>query len=284
MPRRFKTPKKSSKKKSSKRSRKTSIPRHPRNKGLGKDTYHFHETVSAGQLVIPTGATSPFVQSAVWIMRLPNFPAYTTLGASFEFVRLNRCTISYWPKANMQLNQFSATGGSQSISGTLIYGVDQVPLIGTMATASPASSWVTDGTGNTNVTLATPYTFQGATSSSSGLSYVRGLQNSKEVEMYKKVSQTFYPAFYDLIVDVFPTSSAAGSGGSCFNRVMRKWVNCTVLSNTGAGTLTSLNTGPIYYGPVYALDVNNIPATVTNFPIYDVRMTYSMSFKRLRGF
>lgn len=285
-------PKRSRSRKSRKnrKSRKSKINRSLGRLGRAKDVHHFRQTISGGQLVIPSGATTLY-QSCVWILRLPNIPIYATMSQNFEFVRLNKCSITYNPKSNMQTNlPFLPSSGvntqGTSISGTLITGIDQVPLLGNTATANPATCWLTDAT-ESNVTLAVPYTFT-SNAAQPGVDYIRGLQGSKETELYKKVKKSFYPTFYSEIIDSNSGNATGSNTGLCFERRIKKWINCTALSNsTGSGTAypNTPNAGPFYYGPVFALCVNQ-PAYMgasETFPLYDIRLTYSVSFKRIRG-
>lgn len=281
--------KKSKKSKRSRKSRKTShVHRSPSSKGV----HTFTGEISAGQLVIPSGTTTLY-QSAVWVIRLPNIPIFATMGMNFEFVRLNKFTIAYLPKSNMQTNlPFLPSSGvntqGTSISGTLITAIDQVPIVGAAALTTAATCWITDAT-ETNVTLAVPYSFT-SIANQPGVDYVRGIERSRETELYSKVKRSFYPTFYSEIIDAMngPSSFSDPKGsntGLCFERRIKRWVNCTSITNIGSQTSPNINAGPYYYGPVFALCVNQ-PAYMgasETFPLYDVRMKYSISFKRVRG-
>lgn len=287
MPKRSRKTKRSSRKKRSR----SVVPRHPRTKGLGKDSYTCSETVTAGQLFY--SSTAGNTSGGVWLMNLTDFPAYATLGACFEFARLGKCEITYWPKTNMQTNLPYNTGGIPSVlqgfslSGTLITGLDQIPLVGSNALVAVNPNWKTDTT-ETNVTVAKPYAFT-SQGTLSPVAYVRGLSGSKETELYKKVHRTFYPAFYDLLMDA-PGAGAGvgGTSGTCFERKIKKWINVGILNSgtSGVAGVRSQNVGPAYYGPCFALDVTNTAAVDVSqsIPLYDVRMKYTISFKRLKGF
>jgi len=223
-------------------------------------------------------------------MRLSDFPIYQRFVNCYEFARLNKVTITYWPKYNMQLNQETSSGiNGQSVTGTLITAMDQIPLVASYAgatTVTSAVTWISDSDVDSPVTL--PFA---AGCNTVTPTYVRGLQGSHEAELYKKQSMTFQPAFYDYILDnpiVNTTTQTFGSNASatgCFERKIRKWVNIVTLvqpDNTGESGTSIANNGPVYYGPVYALDINSQPDALAQ-SLFDVRMTYSMSFKRLKG-
>lgn len=183
----------------------------------------------------------------------------------------------------MQLNFATnlAAGGastySSSMSGTLITAIDQVPLVSTSGTIATANTWVNDNSNDTGVTF--PFA---AAASQLTPSYVRGIQNAREKELYKKHSISFYPAFYDYVVNNpvnIGTPASQNIDNGIYQRVIKKWVNCRTLE-----TASSLNpnNGPVFYGPVYAVDINQDPS-IQITALYDIRMSYSVSFKRLRG-
>lgn len=229
-------------------------------------------------------------------MRLSDFPIFQRFVNCYEFARLNKVTIQYIPKANMQLNLNTSSATQTSVTGTLITAIDQVPLVAFYAGATAivaAPTWITDADADANVTV--PFA---ASCAAVTPTYVRGLESSRECEFYKRQVLSFYPAFYDYVLDnpIVNTTTGAGNTGTfgnlasnsgCFERKIKKWVNITTLTQTASssGTGSSVaNAGPVYYGPVYALDINQQPVSSNPaFPLFDVRMTYSMSFKRLKG-
>lgn len=259
-----------------------------------KDVHHFRETINAGTIVIPTGI-SENLSTGAFIMRLSDFPAYQQLGPNFEFARLNKCTIEFIPKFNMQLQQSTVGGGlsTLSASGTLVTAIDQVPIYSSgTAGYVTASSWTIDSSSSSGVTGAS------AVSTTMTTSYVRGLQGSREKELYKRQKISFYPAFYDYVMtgmtpsgisitnvvnpilgSTITTGTGIGSNG-CVERKIKKWISISNLTSATTDSTTT-NLGPLYFGPVYALDVNN--SGVANVPLFDVRMSYSLSFKRLRA-
>lgn len=256
------------------------------------DTHHFKETVNAGVLYINPSTGGPaggnittgvgaFNGTGVYAMQLTDFPIFQRMTGIFEFARLNKCVIEFIPKFNFQSNSNSlsttAAAFSSSTTGTFLTALDQVPFNIAIGTTATALNWVNDSSNSTGTTSATPYT-----SSSVTVGYVRGLQGSREKELYKKHTVSFYPAFYDYIV----TGNGVNTiNGVSYERKIKKWVT-TGIQGTGGESLITTGVGPVYYGPVYAFDVNGYPGGVTdniNLPLFDVRMRYSMSFKRLKG-
>lgn len=221
-------------------------------------------------------------------MRLSDFPVYQRFVNCFEFARLERVTIEYLPKYNFASAPSAVTGSVKPITGTLITALDQIPLVASYAgaaTIAPAPSWATDGDNDANVT--TPFA---ARCDEITASYVRGIQNSEEKELYSKRTQTFFPCFYNYLLDtpiVNTSTSTFGSVASntgCFERNIMKWVNIVTLAQGAAAAGSDVivpNAGPVYYGPIYAFDVNETGTMALD--LFDVRMTYRMSFKRLKA-
>lgn len=243
------------------------------------DTHHFKERVNGGVLLNNPTVFGSNIGGGVWVMQLTDFPIFQKFNSCFEMVRLNSVTIEYLPKANMQLNYVGLTAGGSptsnniSISGTLITAMDQVPYNVVIGTTATSTNWINDVSNTSGTTSAAPY--------SNGVitpGYVRGLQNAKERELYKKQSQTFNPAFYTPIL--------GGDGQTTFTPVawqrnVKKWVSTNIQSTIGDQLVTSGN-GPLYYGPIFALDVNGNDDSLPN-QLFDIRLTYNMSFRRLKG-
>lgn len=245
------------------------------------DTHHFKETVNAGVLGVNLSTPASLIGTGVYTLQLTDLPIFQRFQSCFEFARLNKCTIEFIPKYNMQLNQQPLAGVSatavSSVSGTFITAIDQIPIDITIGTSSPAINWLNDVSNSTGTTSATPYSSTVITPG-----YIRGLQGSKEKELYKAHRVTFTPAFY--------TPVLAGVAGGTFStgaytRQLKKWVTTQLLlAGSTDIPVGPTGNGPIYYGPVYAFDVNNAPSTDNiSISMFDVRMKYSMSFKRLRG-
>lgn len=257
-----------------------------------KDIYHYTETINGGTIIInSTNYNQTTAAGGVWILRLSDFPIFQRFVNCYEFARLNKCSIEFIPKANMQLNQGNGTTFTNSITGTLITAIDQIPIFSAAGFASgvlaTAPTWENDGSNDTNITSPAP-----ALCGQMTPSYVRGLQGSHERELYKRQLRSFYPAFYTPVLDLATTNTGQTIGSQvsstgCFERNVKKWVNINSIQTAvpaGTSTLIVPNNGPLYYGPVYALDVNSTQTgeqTITQ--LFDVRLRYSMSFKRLKG-
>lgn len=270
-------------------------PRIGRNLGrLGKmsDTHHFKETVNGGVLYInpltggPAGniitGVGAFNGTGVYVMQLSDFPIFQRFNNCFEFVRLNKCTIEFIPKFNFQsnMNSLSSTAAtfSSSTTGTFLTAIDQVPINVLITSTATALNWVNDSSNTSGTTAATPYT-----SSTVTTGYIRGLQGCREKELYKKHTISFYPAFYDVILG---SGGTAATNAIAYERKIKKFVNINLLQGAGSSAQVANTTGPLYYGPMYGFDVNGYPGGVNdniNIPLFDVRLRYSMSFKRLRG-
>lgn len=213
-------------------------------------------------------------------MQLTDFPIFQRFQQTFEFVRLNRVTIEFIPKYNQQMNQSNQVVGqyNTSVTGTLITAIDQVPIEIAIGTTAPSLNWANDGSNSTGTSAATAYS---TTVTTPG--YLRGLQGSKERELNKKHTWSFSPAFYTPIL----TGQSAGQlSVSSYQRNVKKWMTTKVfIANTSELDVTVTN-GPLFYGPMFCFDVNGFPLGITSpstLALFDVRMKYHMSFKRLRG-
>lgn len=265
-----------------------------------RDVHHFKQLVDGGTITLPNPTSGNIREvTGACIMRLTDLPIYDQMAPNFEFARLNKCKIEFIPKYNMQMNQLTTGSGAVStgsITGTMITAVDQIPIY-TGATAGSvfvtATSWNNDGDELGSATYAS------FVQTSMTPNYVRSLQGAKEKELYKKQTISFYPAFYDYVMTPsgntapgqpavtsisapIPTVAAvAVTTNGCVERKIKKWIS---INNVTSGNVTALgiNAGPLYYGPVYALDVN-VPGSTGFVPLFDVRLTYSVSFKRYKG-
>lgn len=256
-----------------------------------KDVHHFKQTINGGEFILPIAANAT-TSTGGCIIRLTDLPFFQQMGPNFEFARLNKCTIEFWPKANMQLNQFTAAGALSTFSpsGTLVTANDQVPFYSSTTTnasfvASPI--WANDTSNDTGVTSAS-WVQVGMTTD-----YIRGLQGSREKELYKKHTISFYPAFYDYVMtgagtgDItnvengLPAASNVFETNGCVERKIKKWVSINNINSSGNSH--SVNVGPLYFGPVAAIDCNVDGTGASAIPLYDIRLKYSISFKRVRG-
>lgn len=258
------------------------------------EVHHFTQRVNGGTIVLPVGASVATTTGAC-IIRLTDLPIFLQMGKNFEFARLNKCTVEFWPKANMQLNQFTAAGALNSFSpsGTFVTAIDQVPIysavVGPTFGYAQAASWVNDASNDTNVTSAS-WVASGVTTS-----YIRGLQGAKEQELYKKRKMSFYPAFYDWVMtgegsgditnvtNTLPSTTSGQpfvSNGSV-ERKIKKWISINNINSQSAAVTETR--GPLYYGPMYAIDCNVDGTAAGSIPLFDIRFKYSISFKRYRG-
>lgn len=199
--------------------------------------------------------------------------------SNFEFVRVNKWRMEFLPKFNMSLQQAPAASGvvTQSITGTLLVNIDQVPLVSTTGAVGQAATWQ----GDTETGAATSTAF-GAACALVDPNYIRGMTGCKEKEIYKKIVQSFYPTFYTPVLDTninfSLTTGLPYSSTGCFDRQVKKWININLLEAASALP----NNGPLYYGPIWALDLNNHVVT-SILDLYDVRVHYSVSYRRVKG-
>jgi len=244
--------------------------RNRRSGNLG-DIHTFKGILNGGQLGTLLSSTSTHL-GGLYIFKLSDFPiigsAGSGLGASFDFCRVNKCKMEFLPRYNMQANPIT-TGGSNEPQPTFLTGLDEVPII-TSGSFTPAPSWTTQGDEDADVTEATGYDHPRITPD-----YIRGMQNCKETETYKKHVVHFTPWFFNTLV--------GGETGAGFNptgtyvRNIKKWINLQALNQSTGAEANVI--GPDFYGPMYSFSNN-----VTN-PInyYDVKIHYSVSFRRLKG-
>jgi len=272
---------------SRKRSTRRGISRSPST----KDTHHFKGIVNAGiiSLVVETMAATES-NSGVYVFRLDDLPIFERFQASFEFVRINKCRLEFMPRYNMtNLPLATQEPGSNNVTWpTFITGMDEVPLVGGVTTSDlvPAATWSSQGGDDMAITEMEAYQCVGTITPS----YVRGLQSSKETEIYKKHSVTFTPHFFDYCLTNQPVSTSSTSVAQpnlgTFERKTRKWVNTTFIKQLTASTSAEeVSVGPDFYGPVYSF--SNPPAlsqdTSATQQLYDVKMHYSVSFRRVKG-
>jgi len=202
----------------------------------------------------------------LYIFKLSDLPIVGTGGGlsnNFDFVRLNKCRMEFLPRASLQVQN------NQSLV-TFATGMDEVPMVNVTTTGTPAPTWSAQGGDDATITEATAFTHPRVT-----IDYIRGMQNSKETETFKKHVVHFYPAFYNQVIANQTQSSTIGM----FERNIRKWVNLNYLNQSSGSEVQSL--GPDFYGPMYAFS-NNV-AVASDAPLYDVKLHYSVSFRRLKG-
>jgi len=242
------------------------------------DIHTFKGIINAGILQGIPSSTSTHL-GGQYIFHLADFPIIgsgVNLGEAFDFVRLNKCRMEFMPRYNMSTAPNTAAGGTQGQSVTFLTGLDELPLVFATGTFTHAPTWVSQNDEDAGVTEATAYDHPSITPD-----YLRGMQNSKEKEIYKKHSVTFTPVFYDYMVAATSgnqTSSPTQTGG-VFERRVKKWINLNYMSQV-AGTEVA-SPGPDFYGPMYTFSNNIAGTSITQY--YDVKLHYSVSFRRLRG-
>lgn len=248
-----------------KRRRSTTLRRVTRRKRIS-DIHTFKGIVNAGQLLsIPTTTSTHL--GGQYIMQLTDFPIIGTGGAlsnAFDFVRLNKCKMEFMPKYNFN-------GGNLPVDApTFITGMDEVPLYRTSALLQ-APTWGTQADEDAGVTEAHAYDHVRLTPD-----YIRGQQGSRETEIYKKHTVWFTPTFYDFAINNTQAGTPTFTPGP-YKACKRQWVNLNYMNQTSGSEVQS--TGPDFYGPMYCFGTNT--TTITEY--YDVKIHYSVSFRRLRG-
>lgn len=190
------------------------------------------------------------------------------LAQAFDFVRLNKCTMEFMPR-------FNVNDGSVSnlVFQTFLTGLDEVPLLNASAALISAPSWQSQASEDSGVTECTAYDHARITPD-----YIRGMQGGKETEFYKRHKVHFTPTFYDYTVQNVQGIVGATTGGA-YKACKKQWVNTNYL-NQGSGSETQTQ-GPDFYGPMYCFS-NNL-ASGSQTALYDVKLHYSVSFRRLRG-
>lgn len=259
-------------------SAKRSTRRTKRRSGTLGDIHTFKGIVNAGILSGIPSTTSTHL-GGQYIFHLADFPIIgsgTNLGESFDFVRLNKCKMEFMPRYNQATAPNTAAGTTQAQSITFLTGLDELPIVFGTGTFTHAPSWTSQASEDTGVTEATAFDHPAISPD-----YLRGMQNSKETEIYKKHVVHFTPVFYNYLVSAVggnQTSSPTQTGG-VFERQTKKWINLNYMSQI-AGTEVA-SPGPDFYGPMYTFSNNIAGTAITQY--FDVKLHYSVSFRRLRG-
>lgn len=249
-----------------KRRRSTTLRRVTRRKRIS-DIHTFKGIVNAGYLfAIPS--TSSTALGGQFIMQLSDLPILAQNGAlsnSFDFVRFNKCKMEFLPKYNM------SAGNLPLDAPTFLTGVDEIPLSSTSAALTQAPSWGTQNDEDSTVTEAKAYLARIITPD-----YIRGMPTGRETEIYKKHSVWFTPTFYNFLVNNV-TGTVGGNTTGVYQQNKRKWVNLNYWNQPTNAEVQSK--GPDFYGPMYCFGTNT--TLITQY--YDVKIHYSVSFRRLRG-
>jgi len=189
------------------------------------------------------------------------------LAQAFDFVRLNKCTMEFMPRFNV--NDGSDPTSIPNIPNRAGRGTT------TKRIGSPhiSAAWQSQASEDSGVTECTAYDHARITPD-----YIRGMQGGKETEFYKRHKVHFTPTFYDYTVQNVQGIVGATTGGA-YKACKKQWVNTNYL-NQGSGSETQTQ-GPDFYGPMYCFS-NNL-ASGSQTALYDVKLHYSVSFRRLRG-
>lgn len=231
-----------------------------RRSGTLGDIHSFKGIINAGVLSDITAGTSTHL-GGQYVIRLTDLPIYTNFNDCFDFVRLNRCRMEFMPRLN-------TTNTVDQVPTTFITGVDEVPIVNGGALV-PAPTWGAQGGDDAGTTESEAYDHVRITPD-----YIRGMPNCKETEIYKKHVHSFIPTFYNPLI-AGQANPATTTGIYAANR--KKWINLNYLQS-GGGEIPVV--GPDFYGPMYAF-TNNSAAAIQ---LYDVKLHYSISFRRPKGF
>jgi len=260
-------------------SRKTRRVTKRRRSGTLGDIHSFKGIINAGILqAVPSGTST--ILGGQYIFKLSDLPIIGTgadggLGNSFDFVRLNKCRMEFMPRYNVSAAPRTTATDGAAQTQTFLTGLDEIPVVTTSAALGNAPTWTGEGDEDASVTEAVAFGHGSITPD-----YLRGMPNCKETEIYKKHVVHFTPVFYDYIVNQLPVAGMAPTASSgIFERRSKKWINLNFLSQSAGAEIQSL--GPDFYGPMYCFGDN----AVSDVPIqyYDVKLHYSVSFRRLRG-
>lgn len=242
------------------------------------DTHSFKGIINAGILAATTSATSTHL-GGQYIFKLTDLPIYNNMNTCFDFCRLNRCRMEFMPRFNMQSANNAPTGiTGTSAPQTFMTGLDEIPIYSaTNSALTVAPTWLSQGDEDAGVTEAMAYDHLKITPD-----YLRGIETVKETEVYKKHNVGFNPVFYNYLLEAVATAPIApGPTQPVYQRNTRKWLNLNALNQT-SGTEVAVS-GPDFYGPMYAFG-NNVGSGGATTQYYDVKLHYSISFRRLKGF
>lgn len=254
--------KRSSSKKTHRKTKRSSIPRPIKIKA-----HTFNGSINGGTLISPAVSSAINTWGGIYTLDMSALPIYITMVECFEFARLNKLTFEFLPRCNV--NQMGTASSTSQLMSTIVVGVDELPM---STTSGAASTWsgavVSEDSGITEAkaqasVFITP-------------DYVRGLENSKEVECYKKITKTLVPAWYVVNSQVPTTFNSSSTSGVTFEPRKRTWFPTSINSSSAATTGS-----PVFWGCMYAF-TNSAASNV--IPLYDVRIHYSVSFKRIHGY
>lgn len=285
MPKRSRKSSSSKRRRSAKRtirrsSRVRRIPRSLSTRG-STNVHDFKGTLNAGILQLPwvTGAAASTQYGGAFVFTLADLPVYANEGPNYEFVRVNEMIMHFLPRYNQASLPQAAdgnTGAMQQYFGqTFITAMDEVPVAGISGVYTTASqTWTSQSDEDAGVNEMEAVRFDKLTPD-----YVRGIRTSKETELYKPHTIKFTPVTYGVVADL---SGGVGPGlGGEYEQRKRKWIPTSIWQQA---TETDLQlTGPTFHGPVYAFTQLASASPTNPTQVYDVKVEYSVSFKRYKG-
>lgn len=220
----------------------------------------FNGTINGGILSVPASSTAITTWGGVYTLDMSVLPIYASLSDAFEFGRLNSLRFELLPRNNV--TTIATNSGS-----TIVVGIDEIPMTTSTGTASTWAAATSEDGGVTEARAQTSVTITP--------DYVRGLESSTECELYQKIVKKMVPAWYVVASQVPSSFNSASSLAQTYEPKKRCWFPIN-LTSSSAGTTSS----PVYWGLMYAFCAT---AASAQTPAYDVRIHYSVSFKRIRG-
>lgn len=215
---------------------------------------------------MPVAGTAITTWGGIYTMDMSALPMYITMVQCFEFARLNSLKFTLLPRFNVN-TPVSITSGQNS--GTIVVGVDEIPM---STTAGKASTWGATNSEDSGVTEAAAQSCSLITPD-----YVRGLEGSYECETHSKIVKNIVPAWYVVATQVPTTFNSSSPAGATYEARKKKWFPTNLFSSS-ADAVSS----PVFWGLMYAFTSTSGSSTV--YPAYDVKIHYSMSFKRIHGY
>lgn len=247
--------------------------------------YTYPGVLNAGILQLPWIMGGPPTQyGGQFIFRHTDLPIFNAFASNYEFVRVNSFVMEFSPRYNQTTNP-GTTGGSTLTPSlqdynlqTFITALDEVPIQGSSgAYITATQTWLSQADEDAGVTEMFPAANPNITPD-----YMRGLATSQETELYKRHVIRFTPSFF-VQAQEFSTASMDGNDFAQGYELRRKRWLPTNLYNQATSTKEILS-GPTYHGPLYSftsLSESTVPTVATH--VYDIKVRYSVSFKRLRG-
>lgn len=241
--------------------------------------------MNCGILQLPwvTGGAASTQYSGQFIFKLNDLPVYVSEQLSYEFVRVNKFVMHFMPRYNMATLPTSADGNTgalqQYFGQTFITAMDEVPLLGaTSGLITASQTWVSQSDEDAGVNEMEAYRNETITPD-----YIRGIKGSKETELYKAHKIMFTPVYYIAAVDFTNTGTEAQVVE--YEQRKRRWLptNITAQSTGGGGDTPTLLAGPTFHGPIYSFTQLASASPTNPTQVYDVKVDYSVSFKRYKG-